>query len=243
KRGFLKLYGRYLKLDIDKLMTDFDAAMLGRSKVKRSDAREFFGRMDLPERTTPLGSKDSTPPFGQHEQEERAPAEPSSSPAESMEQQTDTSLYWKIGAIFVGTFVIVGLLALLVQTIFSGGSDSDTDTGDGSAIVSNGGSSSGNAGSGTPGEVTLIGLGDTNVIVKELNDLGTSQDDVRIEDASGSISAGEEITFSRRGPIVVVSTAIENVAVRIDGQTYRPGDMSGLRKWYFNDEGPFNPYR
>jgi len=250
KRGFLKLYGRYLKLDVDKLMTDFDAAMLGRSKVKRSDSREFFGRMDLPERTTPLGSKDATPPHGQHAhlEHEHGPAEPSS-PADAIEQETDTSLYWKIGLIFVSVFLIVGLLALLVQSIFSNSPNDPPETSNGTTMVEPAPASgarpdgAGATPATAPSEVTLIGLGDTNVIVKQLNNLATSQDDTRIQEASGSISAGEEITFTRQGPIVVVSTAIENVAVRIDGQTYRPGEMQGLRKWYFNETGPFNPFR
>lgn len=232
KRGFLKLYARFLKMDTDKLMTDFDAAMLGRSKVKRSDAREFFGRMDLPERTAPLGSKESAPPFGDHQ--ERGAARPEGQPAEPMEQAADTTLYWKIGLIFVGTFVIVGLLALLVQSIFS--SDEDAAPA-GSAIVESAGGSAGSVAVATPGEVTLIGLGDTNVIVKQLSN------NQKIEDASGSIEAGEEITFAREGPIVIVSTEIENLAVRINGQEFRPSGMTGLRKWFFDADGPFNPYQ
>lgn len=228
KRGFLKLYGRYLKLDTDKLMTDFDAAMLGRSKIKRSDSREFFGRMDLPERTAPLGSKESTPPFSQNDEPHRSPNE--GLPAEPIEQQADTSLYWKIGLIFVGTFLIVGLLALLIQSIFSSGSDPEGD--DQTRLVENVDDTL----PAIPTEVTLIGLGDANVIVKQLND------NEKIPNASKSIEAGEEITFTRVGPIVVVSTQIENVAVRINGQEYRPGGMNGLRKWFFDENGPYNPY-
>ncbi|MEO0797052.1 MAG: helix-turn-helix domain-containing protein [Verrucomicrobiota bacterium] len=224
KRGFLKLYGKYLKLDTDKLMTDFDAVMMGRSKVKRSDSREFFGRMDLPERTTPLGSKESTPPFSAQEGNPRAANE--GQPAEPIEQQADTSLYWKIGLIFLGTFVIVGLLALLIQGMFSSSSD-DADTGGGSSsIVENT-----DGGEAVPGEVTLIGLGDSSVVVKQLN---TNE-----KIASGSLETGEEITFTRVGPIVVVSDSIENVMVRIDGNEFRPEGQSGLMKWYFDENGPY----
>jgi len=246
KRGFLKLYGRYLKLDIDKLMTDFDAAMMGRSKVKRSDAREFFGRMDLPERTTPLGSKESNPPLG-HDHGGRE-TEVGSAAENSDEPAGDTSLYWKIGLIFVGTFIIVGLLAMLVQSIFSS-SPSHGQTDDVPRAVVAGGDTTTGGGShstgGTgyaPSRVKLIGLGDTNVIVKQINDPATSQDDKRIDEASGSIFDGDAIEFTREGPIMIVSPDIERIAVEIDGRRFTP-QATGLRRWFIDENGPYTPGR
>ncbi|WP_309386744.1 helix-turn-helix domain-containing protein [Cerasicoccus frondis] len=239
KRGFLKLYARFLKLDIEKVMTDYEALMLGRSKVKRSDSREFFGRMDLPERTTPLGSSESTPPFGEHE--ENRPARGEGKPAEPMEQQSDTSLYWKVGAIFVAVFIIFSLLTLLVQSIFS--SDPDTlDDGSGNtpSQIADGGSDAGadsttNVAPATRLNVVLIGLGDTSVVVN------TVANNERIREASGSLESGEQVSFQASGPIMIVASNIQNIAVRINGQEYRANGMSGLGRWYFNEDGPYNP--
>ncbi|GHC04454.1 helix-turn-helix domain-containing protein [Cerasicoccus arenae] len=230
KRGFLKLYARFLKLDTDKLMIDFDAAMMGRSKVKRSDAREFFGRMDLPERTTPLGSSESTPPFGQHEEPRRA--NPDSQPSEPMEQQSDTALYWKIGGIFVGVFIIISLLTLLVQSIFS--SEPDTTIQESDTVVA-----ADPAIPATPTEVTIIGLGNTSVVVNSLD--GNQEFKERIRQASGSIAAGDEISFMREGPIMIVASNIENIAVRINGREFRAEGMTGIGRWYFNAVGPYTP--
>ena len=48
-RGFLRSYSNYLKLDVDKIMTDYNAHLLGEGKSPRRDSREFFGRLELPQ--------------------------------------------------------------------------------------------------------------------------------------------------------------------------------------------------
>lgn len=236
KRGFLKLYGKYLKLDTDKLMADFEAAMMGRSKVKRSDAREFFGRMDLPERTTPLGSSESTPPFGEHEHEEPHPrkSESAGEPADAMEQVSDTTLYWKIGGIFVIVTVIFALLAMLVINIFSGDSESeDAIASDTSGEVVNEDPTADLPP--VPSEITIVGLGNTQLLIKDVNS------NEIIQGAPRSIEAGREISFMREGPVRIAAAQIENIAVKIGDRTFRVDDLTGPRSWYFNDEGPYTP--
>ena len=51
KRGFLKIYARHLKLDAEKLATDFNAQSLATSRMAR---RDHLGRVELP------GSEGST---------------------------------------------------------------------------------------------------------------------------------------------------------------------------------------
>jgi len=48
KRGFLKVYSKFLNLDSEKILADYTAHQLGNSKLARKDGREFFGRMDMP---------------------------------------------------------------------------------------------------------------------------------------------------------------------------------------------------
>ncbi|MEC8219442.1 MAG: helix-turn-helix domain-containing protein, partial [Verrucomicrobiota bacterium] len=47
KRGFLKNYARYLKLDYDKIMTDYNAQQLSKSRLAKKAGSEWFGQMEV----------------------------------------------------------------------------------------------------------------------------------------------------------------------------------------------------
>jgi hypothetical protein len=242
KRGFLKIYGRFLKLDEDKLMTDYNAVLLGASKVaSKRDNREFFGRMDLPEETRTLGSTESAPPFGEHSAKVAKTAKikerPSSGPADPMEQKTDSTLYWKIGLIVAGTFVLVALLAMLVNMLISP-----------SAPVDEGDLASTPPAATTPttpavptpsvpdpaqnGPVTILATANAYVLVRQENNLE--------ELFKGSLSAGQSITVERNGIIRVVSPEIQNVTVEIGGERFK-SNQTGLRQTYYGMTGPIAP--
>ena len=46
-RGFLRSYANYLKVNSDKVITDYNAHLIGEGKSSRRDAREFLGRLEL----------------------------------------------------------------------------------------------------------------------------------------------------------------------------------------------------
>ena len=46
-RGFLRSYASYLKLNSDKIITDYNAHLLGEGKSQRRENREFLGRLEL----------------------------------------------------------------------------------------------------------------------------------------------------------------------------------------------------
>lgn len=220
KRGFVKMYARYLKIDIDKFMIDVDALMLGRSKGK--GAREFFGRMDLPGIGGGSSAQDSNTGsvFNEGDSGVGVAFKKGNSPgvpaADRLEQGTDKTLYWKIGLIFVGTFVVVGLLALLIQTIFSGGSTTD-DPRQPSAQVAN------------PSFV-VISKGNARVIVQELTEPPTiifNQD----------VQAGQRYPINRTGNVRVISNRIEDISVEINGRTFN-ADQTGRAQWSFGANGP-----
>lgn len=48
KRGFIKIYSNFLKLDAEKVLADYTAHQLGNSRLARKDGREFLGRIELP---------------------------------------------------------------------------------------------------------------------------------------------------------------------------------------------------
>ncbi len=245
KRGFLKIYGRYLKLDEDKLMTDYNAVLLGSSKVaSKRENREFFGRMDLPDEPKTLGSTESAPPFGEHSAKVVKTAKlkdrPSSGPADPMEQKTDSALYWKIGLIVAGTFVLVGLLAVLVNILISpSGSvepvDDVASTPPAAVTPEVPADSTVSPAAMNPaenGEVTIIATGATRVIVRQENN-GEKL-------FSASMNAGESVTLERNGVIRVVSPEIQNVTVQIGGERFK-SNQSGLRQTWYGMDGPIAP--
>ena len=46
-RGFLIIYARYLKLDYDKIMTDYNAQQLSKSRLGKKAGSEWFGQMEV----------------------------------------------------------------------------------------------------------------------------------------------------------------------------------------------------
>ncbi len=231
KRGFLKLYARYLKLDTDKVMTDYNAVLLGNTKTNKRESREFFGRMDLPDdpkatvaEPTPTRPEPSAPP--RPERAERTPKE--------FETRTDSSIYWKIGLVVAGTFILIALLALLLKMLISPEAPQPVeDNGSDDAVVSTV-EPAPDILSDVPqlGEVTIIATGDTNVIVR--------QEKGKEILFKGPLAQGASITFERDGVIRVVSPAIENVTAEIDGQRYNT-NRTGLGQIWYGMDGPVPP--
>lgn len=48
-RGFLRAYARYLDLDADRFMAEYDSAMATEGRTPRRDSREVFGRVEFAE--------------------------------------------------------------------------------------------------------------------------------------------------------------------------------------------------
>lgn len=46
-RGFLRSYANYLKVNSDKIMTDYNAHLIGEGKTSRRENREFLGRLEI----------------------------------------------------------------------------------------------------------------------------------------------------------------------------------------------------
>lgn len=219
KRGFVKMYAKLLKMDVEPFMADVDALMQGRGKNK--GGREFFGRMDL----QGSNAQDSSPANAFNEGESgvgvafkkggaaNVPA------AERLELGTDKTLYWKIGLIFIGTFVVVGLLALLIQTIFSGSDAPTTQGGSQSAIVQNA----------TP-TVIVIAKGDARVAAQEL----TSPNRRLID--SETLKAGDRRTIYPQGDFRIVSNKVENLDIEIDGNPVHHS-ASGTKQFKFDARG------
>jgi cytoskeleton protein RodZ len=99
-RGFLRSYARYLELDPDRLVSDFDALNGREGKPARRENREVFGRVDFSE---PAG----TPETGEA-------AAPSGRSAQ------DQAVMLKFALLGGGALLVVVVLILLVKVLFGG---------------------------------------------------------------------------------------------------------------------------
>ncbi|MCB1123640.1 MAG: helix-turn-helix domain-containing protein, partial [Verrucomicrobiae bacterium] len=100
-RGFLNNYSKFLHIDPAKIVTDYNAFKLGRSKISKRDRGEVLGRLDMPDKT----QEKESPSSQSQEQENLAPLGSfSGSSAESKpkrfgspdsDSDVDYSLYWK----------------------------------------------------------------------------------------------------------------------------------------------------
>jgi transcriptional regulator with XRE-family HTH domain len=129
-RGFLKIYTNYLRLDLDKIMAEFDAtraitrkglhhsssarrdpAAAGSPSVSASGSqgRLTFGRMEL----------------SQSDAGEHAPSGPSPVPPDGVSARGDSS-QWMRPALILGSVVVaVVVIALIIFSFVGSGDDSD----------------------------------------------------------------------------------------------------------------------
>ena len=126
KRGFLKNYARYLKLDHNKIMTDYNAQQLSKSRLGKKGGSEWFGQMEV-ENTTGEESPEHSdseehPSYGRITAK---PARPEAVETNEDGDETDKTFYMKIGLVFVGTLALVFVVFGLIWAIL-GSSPDDT---------------------------------------------------------------------------------------------------------------------
>lgn len=231
KRGFLRLYARFLKLDVDKVMTDYQAVVLGSSKHANRESKEFFGRMDLPDNSATLEGEATGPAQHTPLTEPHSPRSMAGAPAESMDHETDSMLYWKIG-LPIGATAILALVGIFIGMWVSNDEPNASPTLNtaASGVVPDadamGPTATANANTreGTlldynrPNpEATLTPLvissrGDTRLWVRQENDSRVLYDQI--------IRAGEKVALERVGPVRVVSSDFHFLSIDIDGQVF-----------------------
>ena len=202
-RGFLRNYSGFLRIDPDKIVTDFNATLLAEAKVARKESRELFGRMELPER-----------PRQPKEPAQGGEAAGGTSPARRRVDETeeaarepvgpDLMLYAKIGGIIVAGILAVLLIVLLVLGIIRAGSSPGT------GVTETG------TEAGTPislETVTLIALDNVRVEVVQVSDNRTLFE--------GPLARGERHTIQKSGRITIRYTAGSNLRIEKDGREYR----------------------
>ena len=202
-RGFLKNYSAFLKLDTEKIITDFDALLLSQGKEPKKNLDDLLGRMDLPENDA-----------AQHDPSDSADTESTS----EIKSHTDKTLYYKVALIAGSTFVVAFLIVLLVNLVLSQKGPEINPELQHSA-VSNGTDQSVPLGSDDKGlnqeEITLIALDDVNVVVRQKLD--------NKELFSGSIQKGETVAVNKYGPVRISFLEGDNLIVEKGGQKFKMG--------------------
>lgn len=252
KRGFLKNYSTFLKLDWEKVLADYTAHQLGNSRLARKEGREFFGRMDMPNasgrRSSERGCEGGAPvpesPTSPGE-ERGAPQQPvegqgplfdsrqAGEPRDSRFEEGgereslfagDKTLYWKIGLAGAGAFVLFLLIFALVKAVTSGGSpDNPPQINNNQTTTS--------SGSQTTSSTSTEPRGDTSQVIL----VGTGETFVQVKQLSngevlfkGTLSNGERVPLQIRGSADIAFTNGQNLRIIKDGDAFEPNTESSL---------------
>ena len=213
-RGFLRTYAVLLKINPDKIVTDYTATLLGESK-SRKESRELVGRMELQDRT-------KQPEVASSEGEAQTETiEPETAKAPVKRQgdwkdliNLENTVYLKIAVIILSGVLVIAVLIWVIQAIVgSGGSSSATDT---RPAVTQGIDSE---------IINLIALDEVRVKVTEIDG-----GDVLFQ---GPLARGETRSVTKRGTILITYTSGVNLLVEKGGQRFRmPTD--GIGRSTFN---------
>lgn len=122
-RGFLRSYANFLKLNADKIITDYNAHLLGESKIARNESREFLGRMDIADPGETGG--------GEPGEESRPARHPAPAPAGATESGLEYNNFDKAslikGGIAVGgAGILVAIIVFVVLAVFKSDPDETT---------------------------------------------------------------------------------------------------------------------
>jgi cytoskeleton protein RodZ len=218
-RGFLSNYSKFLHIDPAKIVTDYNAFKLGRSKISKRDRGELLGRLDMPDggqdsdgpASIDAPHQDNLSPLGSYSSEniERGNSNEDGSDADS---EVDYSLYWKLGFAVAAVFAVFILLVYVVWNVITKESPeinpelvetSVLDT-SGAQILQ-------------PAEevIRLIASGDVNVLVIE------KETNTRL--FSNPLAAGEEVEIRKKGPVTIAFSEGRNLSYTKAGQTFSPG--------------------
>lgn len=223
RRGFLKNYAKYLKLDPDKLLTDYVAQQKGRAlhreRTVAGEDRPVFGRMEIeeeepapapvPPESGPATAREGASP------DEPSRQEPPPRPAPIL---TDNTLYLKIAAGLMGTALVVLLVIVLVNLLRSGDEVADPVAGPATpaAVEETGPAGQGAAGAEAARSptITLRATEDVTVIV---DDVVTRERLFR-----GILRAGETQLIEREGAVNIKFSDGGALVIETGGETVRP---------------------
>lgn len=115
-RGFLRSYARYLELDPERIVNDYNS-LLAEGKPVRRETREVYGRVDFAE--SPRAKEANEP----------APA--------NRKGGMDQAVLLKFGLLGGGAVIVVLIVVLLVKVLFTGSSPKPSPSTQSNAVAQN----------------------------------------------------------------------------------------------------------
>ncbi|HCJ11728.1 MAG: hypothetical protein A2Y14_01400 [Verrucomicrobia bacterium GWF2_51_19] len=199
RRGFVRLYAKYLKMDVESILTDYNAFVLGSSKLGKKEG-QFFGRMELTERDKSL----PTPFLDTPAQEELAPAnnKETAQPA----APHNKALYLRTGLIFGGTFAAILLIGILINSFFGTKSKTQNAISDTTLVAQEAGADT---------TLSLIGSDDVQVFVRQEKDKKPL--------FTGTLHKGEQKIITPDGFVKISFSKGSNLVIKkANGELIRP---------------------
>ena len=204
RSGFIKNYARYLKLDPDKILTDYNTQRLGMARNKRA-ATEWFGSSEAREASEAPAERSygtlSSKPAGSADAE--TDEEPAEAPAPA---ETDKTYYLKIGLILAGTLALVIVLFGLVRAIIGSGSEPVAQTSTTIAAEP--------AIPASTSEFTIVARGGSSFVAAR-------QVDDRKVIYQGTLADGESATVQKRGAVEIVLTQPDAIVIKNGNEDIR----------------------
>ena len=190
-RGFLINYSKFLKLDSDKILTDYSAMMLSQGKTAKKDTREYLGRMDLPEQD-----------FNEAGTPETGSSRPDSHPT------PDRALYYKVVLVVGAAVLFICAVILIVNLMVTSGSEVPEINPE--LQLETPGATAPQIPSGSIEEITLVALDDVAVTITQLND------NTRL--FTGTLAKGDTETISKIGRVRIFFSEGDHLVVEKNGQ-------------------------
>jgi transcriptional regulator with XRE-family HTH domain len=220
-RGFLRTYASFLKVPVDRIMSDY--AALGRGDIRpRQPSREVYGRMDISVTTAGEAGERNAPPTDAPAAEPAAPSRPQPhyprGTGSSLPSGPDPVVLFKwlkIG----GAVVLVVVLVLVARAIFSGGSSTAKNQPAPSQPAPV-------AAAPQPAReptITLVATNPMHVTVKRKNPDGTVGEVLFDQ----SMNRNETQTVAWPGPLYITSTLCEGLQLEVRGRRVGMGALTG----------------
>jgi cytoskeletal protein RodZ len=234
-RGFLKNYARFLKLDPNKLLTDYDAHLLGKSSRTERSEQGSLGHVEIPGDDgdqsvviTEAPEEEGPDPeltFSLDRDEQPAsppPVRKLKSESSIMEKDSwneNKTLYMKIGLVFMAILLISITLIVMVRLLggVSGSPEINPE------LVATPGSSA-------PAIVTEpTGLTETGSSVDSITISASDNLTLIVEQTldrkrlySGTLNAGETLSLEKEGPVSIRFSNGSALVVEVNGQRFTP---------------------
>lgn len=241
-RGFLKNYASYLKLDPNKILTDYDAHLLGKSSHPVEEARsahETLGRIEIKEESarkpetrpepeqvvvTEAPEDDGPEPelrFSLDRDKGAAPAAASTRGSvyeESAEDEEtwneNKALYMKIGIVFAGILLVSIVLIVLIQLLGGGKETPALNPEIAEPAATESAETQTSPGAITSGTLLVRASDNVTLIIEQTID--------RQRLYSGSLNAGETISLEKEGPVSIRFTNGSALVIETNGRQVRP---------------------